>query len=80
MEGKLLKSQEVAEKLGVSKSYVYQLISNGELPVVRLGEKAIRIRPEDLDRFLEKSSKNSKTNKEIVTSHLMKPKEEVSNE
>lgn len=51
---KLLKAEEVASIMDVSKSFVYLLIRTGELPAVRFGT-AVRVRPEDLDEFISSS-------------------------
>lgn len=50
----LLDSDEIASMLNISKSFVYKLIQQGELPVVRMG-RAVRVRLEDLNAYIEKS-------------------------
>ena len=47
----LLKADDVARILNISRSFAYQLMCRGEIPVVRLG-RATRVRPSDLDRFI----------------------------
>ena len=47
----LLNSEQVAEALGVSKSFAYALMRRGEIAVVRMG-RAVRVRPEDLEQFI----------------------------
>jgi excisionase family DNA binding protein len=47
----LLSAPEAAEVLGMSKSWVYRKIEDGELTHVRLGAK-IRVRRSDLDAFI----------------------------
>ena len=42
----------VAARLSVVARTVYRLVNNGELPAYRVS-RMIRIRPEDLDRYLE---------------------------
>lgn len=42
---------EVARVLRVSKMTVYRLISNGQLPAVRVG-RSYRLREEDVDAYL----------------------------
>ena len=54
MEQKLLKAEEIAAMLDVSKSFVYQMIRKGDLPAVRFG-LSVRVRPQDLDAFVEAS-------------------------
>lgn len=45
---------EVASQLRVSNMTVYRLINAGDLPAVRVG-KSYRIRPEDVDNYLQRS-------------------------
>lgn len=48
---KLLRPEEVAEILSVSRSYAYALLQTGELPAVRIG-RSVRIRPQDLQDYI----------------------------
>ncbi len=41
MEKLVYSIQEVAELLGISKSYAYELARNGTLPVLELGKKRV---------------------------------------
>ena len=50
--GKLLKADEVAELLSVSRSFAYALMQTGQLPTVHLG-RSVRVRPEDLEEFIQ---------------------------
>jgi excisionase family DNA binding protein len=50
----LLTATDVARELNVSRSFAYQLLQRGTIPVVRLG-RAVRVRPQDLDAFIEAS-------------------------
>ena len=50
--GKLLKADEVAELLSVSRSFAYALMQTGQLPTVKLG-RSVRVRPEDLEEFIQ---------------------------
>jgi excisionase family DNA binding protein len=50
--GKLLKADEVAELLSVSRSFAYALMQSGQLPTVHLG-RSVRVRPEDLEEFIQ---------------------------
>ena len=47
-----LKVPEVAEELNIPRSRAYELIANGELPAVRIGERSIRVHRGELERFL----------------------------
>jgi excisionase family DNA binding protein len=49
----LMKIEDAAQQLQVSKSSVRRLITNGELPAVRIG-KSVRIRSDDWDQFMKK--------------------------
>lgn len=49
----LLTLQEAADHLNVSIGYVRQRRQSGALPVVRLSPKCLRVRPEDLERFIQ---------------------------
>jgi len=50
----LLRPEDVAKILRISRSYVYSLLQTGELPAVRIG-KACRVRPKDLEEFIEQN-------------------------
>ena len=52
---KLLTVKDVAERLSVSTSLVYQLVESGKLPVHRIGNGrgAIRFSPQDIETYLE---------------------------
>ena len=49
---KLMTAGEVAQALNIRKSGAYQLMQWGEIPTVHIS-KAVRVRPEDLDAFIE---------------------------
>ena len=50
----LLTVNEVAERLGISVSLVYQMVESGKLTVLRIGNGrgTIRFHPEDLESYL----------------------------
>lgn len=50
----LLKPQEVARRLGVSRSWVYNASADGRIPAIRLGgpDGPLRFLPEDLERWI----------------------------
>ena len=52
MEARLLKSDEVAEILQISRSMAYALMKRGDIPTVRIGT-SVRVRPEDLDKYIK---------------------------
>jgi excisionase family DNA binding protein len=51
----LLKAKDVAEILQISRAMAYNLMQRGEIPTVRIG-KARRVRPEDLIKYIERST------------------------
>ena len=51
---RLLKANEVASYLNISRSKVYSLMQRGELRTVRFGG-SVRVRPEDLRDFIEQN-------------------------
>ena len=50
--GKLLKADEVAEQLNVSRSFAYSLMKTGQLSTVRIG-RSVRVHPRDLNEYIE---------------------------
>jgi excisionase family DNA binding protein len=54
-EKEWLKVPETAELLGLPKTRAYELIQQGELPAVRIGERTIRVNRAELVRFLLES-------------------------
>ena len=48
----LLKAEEVAERLNVSRSFAYSLMKSGQLPSVHLG-RSVRVNPRDLEKYIE---------------------------
>jgi excisionase family DNA binding protein len=49
---KLLKGNEVARLLNISRSRAYILMQTGVIPTVRIG-KSRRVRPRDLETYIE---------------------------
>jgi len=50
----LLKASELSKLLQISKSCAYRLMKTGEIPTIRIG-KSVRVRKEDLDKFINDS-------------------------
>jgi excisionase family DNA binding protein len=53
---KLLTIADVAQVLGISRGSVYRLMRSGELPAIRVGERA-RFEPTDVRAYLERHRK-----------------------
>jgi excisionase family DNA binding protein len=51
---RLLKPDEVASFLNISRSFAYHLLQIGAIPTVHLG-KACRVRLQDLEAFIEQN-------------------------
>jgi excisionase family DNA binding protein len=49
---KLLKASDVANILGISRSFAYFLCETGQLPTVRIGH-SLRVRPQDLEAYID---------------------------
>jgi excisionase family DNA binding protein len=48
---RLLRLEEIAERLSVSRSMAWKLIALGQIRSLRIG-RAVRVRPQDLEAFL----------------------------
>jgi len=57
-----LRVPEAAELLGLPRTRTYELIQQGELPAVRIGERSIRVNRTELERFLLESRRVVGTN------------------
>jgi excisionase family DNA binding protein len=57
-----LRVPEAAELLGLPRTRAYELIQQGELPAVRIGERGIRVNRAELERFLLESRRVVGTN------------------
>jgi excisionase family DNA binding protein len=49
---RLLAAEDVAELLGVPRTFVYALARRGDLPAVRVGERYVRFRMEALEQWI----------------------------
>ncbi len=52
-QDKYLAVHRVAETLGCTERYVYEMVKNGKLRAIRLGVRAIRISGKSLQEFIE---------------------------
>ena len=50
----LLTAEQVAEILAVSNRRVWQMARRGEIPVVRIGPRAVRFHPHDVEMWIER--------------------------
>ena len=55
MEKLVMNVQEVAEALGISRSYAYELMRNGTIPTVQLGRKRV-VSKEKLNEWINEKS------------------------
>ena len=65
---KLIKGTEVAGYLSISRSKAYRMMSCGQIPVVRFG-KSVRVRIEDLERFVQNHRESDFLNEKIGVCH-----------
>jgi excisionase family DNA binding protein len=49
----LLKPQDVAQRLKISRAMAYKLLTMGELPAIRIG-RIVRVRETDLEEYIQK--------------------------
>ena len=52
--GRLLRIEEVADHLAVSRSMAWKLVAYGQLRSVKIG-RAVRVRPADLEAYIERA-------------------------
>ncbi len=55
MDAPLLRPQEAATILAVSKSELYELIRRGDIRHVRIGRRSVRLRQQDLEEYIRGS-------------------------
>lgn len=55
MERMVFSIQEVAEMLGISKSYAYELVRNGTIPALQLGRKRV-IPKEEFKKWINRNT------------------------
>jgi excisionase family DNA binding protein len=57
-DGRLLRLDEVAQRLAISKSMAWKLVAYGQLRSVRIG-RAVRVRPSDVEEYLARSTRDA---------------------
>jgi len=55
MQGKLIKVEEVAQTLGISRSFAYQLMRTGQIRTVHIGQSR-RVKRRDLEGFISENT------------------------
>lgn len=55
-KGELLTVEEAADWLTISKPTLWRLIYRGEIPVVRIARRTIRLKITDLENYIERHS------------------------
>lgn len=65
MLSQLLNGNQVAQILGISRSFSYQLMRSGRIPSIRIG-RAIRVHPSALEQFI---TENIVTKKDFTVDH-----------
>jgi excisionase family DNA binding protein len=69
MQQALLTTRQAAERLGVSEYFLERdRCTTARIPFIRVGTRAVRYRPEDLDRFVASSERRSTADKGTATS------------
>lgn len=56
----LLRPDEAAAAMGISRSKLYELIAIGTLPSIKVGARGLRIRPSAVERWLDAQDKTIK--------------------
>ena len=59
MEKMVYSMQEAADALGISKSYMYELVRKGEVPVLVIGKRRV-IPKEKFNRWIKGDQRNGK--------------------
>lgn len=64
---KLLTVAEVADRLAVSRSLIYELVASGELPYVPVGKsKAYRFDPDDITAYIHRRKVQNEGRKSVT--------------
>lgn len=56
--GELLTVEEAADWLAISKPTMWRMIRRGEIPVVRIARRTIRLKLTDLENYIERNYGN----------------------
>jgi excisionase family DNA binding protein len=53
---RLLRLEDIADRLAISRSMAWKLVAVGELRSIRIG-RAVRVRPADLEAYIERATR-----------------------
>ncbi len=62
---RLLRTEEVAALLGISRAWVYELVRRGEIPYVKMGKRAVRFPAEELEAWVAARKRLPKVREEV---------------
>ena len=65
MDNEVMTIGEAADFLKTSKTYVFKMVREGELPVIRRGKRYTRLMKSDLIAFLQRYRRKGITAKEV---------------
>ena len=57
---KLLKAEDVSKLLGIPKGSVYNLVHEGRIPHIKLGNGRLRFKPSSLEKWLNQMEKKGR--------------------
>lgn len=63
---KLLKVEEVSDLLGIPKGSVYNLVHEGRIPHIKLGDGRLRFKPSSLEKWLDSMEKKGRITRRIT--------------
>lgn len=61
MNDKLLTAEQVAEMLGFTVGTIYNLVSQGRIPYIKLSKRALRFRADEIDKWIKEKSQEERT-------------------
>lgn len=68
----LLKGNDVARMLNISRAFAYQLMRQGEIPTVRIGN-AVRVRREDLLAHIDQNRRDNEIRIDTPVCRILPP-------
>ncbi len=61
----LLRSEDVAQRLKVSRAWVYELVKREEIPYVKVGKRAVRFPADELEAWVASRKRLPKQQTEV---------------